>query len=88
MNPIQSEALLASLRNAPLLAGDLAGAPSLDRSLLGSPSQRVQLNLSQKLGHLYEDALRVLLNGSNALRLLGDHIQVFDANGISLRLMP
>ena len=84
MNPLHSQALLASLRHAPLLVGDLPEAASLDRSLFGRPDSDVALNENQKLGHLYEDALCLLLQASKRLELLADHVQVFDAGGITL----
>lgn len=84
MENVHTKALLASLRNAPLLVGDLPEAASLDRSLLGSAEQDVVLNENQKLGHLYEDALCLMLQASDRLELLGDHVQVFDVGGITL----
>ena len=84
MNHLHSQALLASLRHAPLLVGDLPEAASLDRSLFGRPDPDVALNENQKLGHLYEDALCLLLQASERLELLADHVQVFDAGGITL----
>lgn len=84
MNDFQSRALLASLRDAPLLVGNLPEATSLDRALLGEPNARDCLNENQKLGHLYEDALRLLLNASDRLELLADHVQVFDSDQITL----
>ena len=84
MDSLHTQALFASLREAPLLVGDLPEARSLDRSLLGRPAPTQTLNAQQKLGHLYEDALCHLLQGSQALQLLADHVQVFDAQGITL----
>ena len=84
MNDLHANALLSSLRDAPLLVGDLPEAVSFDRSLFGGPGQGTSLNENQKLGHLYEDALRLLLCTSDRLELLADHVQVFDANQITL----
>jgi hypothetical protein len=84
MDFIHSEALIGSLHTSPLLVEDLPEALSLDRSLLGTPKSMLSLNENQKLGHLYEDALRILLEASERLELLGDHIQVFDENQITL----
>lgn len=77
-------ALLQSLKDAPLLVGDLPEAASFDRALLGIPNIDAALNENQKLGHLYEDALRLLLCASDRLELLDDHVQVFDRNQITL----
>ncbi len=84
MDNRHANALLASLREAPLLVGDLPEAASLDRSLLGELDGPARLDQNQKLGHLYEDALRLLLAAADRLELLADHVQVFDANQITL----
>ena len=84
MDDFHSSALLASLSHASLLVGDLPEASSLDRTLLGDPPEGARLNENQKLGHLYEDALRQLLEASDQLELLADHVQVFDRNQITL----
>ena len=84
MNDIHTKALLQSLKDAPLLVGDLPSAASLDRALLGMPTSDMRLNTNQKLGHLYEDALRLLLRESDQLELLADHVQVFDRKQITL----
>ncbi len=84
MNRLHSSALLGSLKDAPLLVGDLPEAATLDRSFLGIHQLDARLDEYQKLGHLYEDALRVLLEASDRLELLADHVQVFDSNQITL----
>lgn len=84
MDPLHANALLQSLRDAPLLVDDLPEAASLDRALLGMPTRDMRLNANQKLGHLYEDTLRLLLDASDQLELLADHVQVFDRNQITL----
>jgi hypothetical protein len=84
MNHIHVNAVLQSLRDAPLLVDDLPEGASLDRGLLGLPTSEMSLNENQKLGHLYEDALSQLLEASERLEILADHVQVFDANNITL----
>jgi len=84
MNHLFSNALLTSLRTTSLLVGDLEQARSLDRELLGSLCLDTALKLDQKLGHLYEDALRILLLQSSQLELLDDHVQVFDADRVTI----
>lgn len=84
MDPLHANVLLQSLRDAPLLVDDLPEAPSLDRSLLGRATSDMRLDANQKLGHLYEDALRLLLCASDRLELLADHVQVFDHKQITL----
>jgi len=84
MNHIHTNALLQSLRGAPLLVGDLSEAVSFDRALLGMPTADSRLDANQKLGHLYEDALHLLLSASDQLKVLADHVQVYDRNQITL----
>ena len=84
MNNLHANALLQSIRDAPLLVGDLSEAASFDRALLGMPTAEMRPNANQKLGHLYEDALHLLLSASDQLEVLADHLQVFDRNQITL----
>jgi hypothetical protein len=84
MDNLHTNALLLSLRDAPLLVADLTQAASLDRALLGLPTSAMRLNANQKLGHLYEDALHLLLSAADQLEVLADHVQVFDRNQITL----
>lgn len=76
--------LTQSLLEAPLLVADLPEAQALDRRLLGTPDSAHQLNFSQKLGHVYEDALDHLIRQSEQLSLVASHLQVFDGGGITL----
>ena len=48
------------------------------------PTAEMRPNANQKLGHLYEDALHLLLSASDQLEVLADHLQVFDRNHITL----
>jgi len=73
-----TQALLNCLRESPLLVGNLPEADCFDRSGLSRKEQIPHLNYSQKLGHLYEDALECLLGHSSSVQLLGKSIQVFD----------
>ena len=61
---IVSEALFQSLIEEPPLMGDLPEATSFPCKSLVMPKQASALNLQQKLGHLYEDALAVLLEST------------------------
>lgn len=83
MSP-ESYALIDSLKSAPLLVGDLPEAAAFDRSLLGVPNECTHLNFDQKLGHLYEDALRDLLDTSSRVEVLASNLQVFDTDGRTL----
>ena len=71
-----STALLRSLLEGPLLVENLPEAPSLSRSHLALPKTILPLNLQQKLGHLYEDALAILLRESPTLDLLAQNLQI------------
>jgi len=68
--------LLDSLIHSPLLIGDLPEAKSFDRQKFGNPEHPQDLNLQQKLGHLYEDALTILLKTSDHIQLLEKNFQV------------
>jgi len=87
---IYTQALLESLRSAPLLVDDLPEAVCFDRSKFFSavkvePTLPVpELNFSQKLGHLYEDALAHVLSSASDLDLLGQSVQIFDDNKITI----
>ena len=71
-----ANALLRSLLESSLLIDDLPEAPSLSRSHLALPNTIPALNLHQKLGHLYEDALAILLRESPTLDLLEENLQI------------
>lgn len=70
--------ILDSFISSPLLLQDLPEAKSFDRSLLKLAETLPPLNLDQKLGHLYEDALKALIDASPALDCIADHVQIFD----------
>ena len=88
--------LLECLRDSPLLVDhlpllpllteavcfDRAVFPDLDTTPSVIPS--VKLNFSQKLGHLYEDALEHLLIHSPGIKLLEKSIQIFNSDKITL----
>ncbi|MEJ6580515.1 MAG: DUF1853 family protein [Akkermansiaceae bacterium] len=68
--------LLHSLINAPLLVGNLPEASTFPRHHLTLPDTTPDLNLHQKLGHLYEDALGLLLTNSPRYDLLAQNLQI------------
>jgi len=77
-----TQALASSLLTAPLLCDQIAGNAAFDRNQLqleSVPLDLSRLNFQQKLGHLYEDSLRQLLQRSPRFDLLASHLQVFDA---------
>ncbi len=78
-----SQALLESLRQAPLLVEDLPEACSWANPL-GVEANGTVLNFEQKLGHLYEDALELLIRGCGGLQLLAKNLQIADASGRTL----
>lgn len=77
MDPV-TKAISGSLKFSPLLADDLPSAPVFNRSLLGEPAPGATLNFDQKLGHLYEQALQLLIDASANLTCLASHLQVYD----------
>jgi hypothetical protein len=84
VNPTHSQALADSLRQCPLLAGDLPEVPRFDRSKLAATNGGLDLNPDQKLGHLCEEVLRHLLIQSTNFRLIAEHLQIFSADRITL----
>ena len=71
-----SPALLQSLIAGPLLLADLPEAPAFSYHRLTLPKNIAPLNLEQKLGHLYEEALAQLLESSPAFDLLAKNLQI------------
>jgi hypothetical protein len=69
LHPKQAtEIILKSFATAPLLIADLPEAPHFPASDLTPPNDLTPLNFSQKLGHLYEDALAQIFVGLQKLR--------------------
>ncbi len=58
------------------MVGDLPDAPRFNRQSLVLPDQSVELNLGQKLGHLFEDAFAALLATSPGIETLERNLQV------------
>ncbi|MGC6423503.1 MAG: DUF1853 family protein [Lentimonas sp.] len=70
--------LCSSLKQAPLLMGEIGAFSPFDRELLGTLPSEIELNFQQKLGHLYENALECLLQESPDLEIVASHLQVMD----------
>ena len=81
---LYTQALLESLRSAPLLVDDLPEAVCFDRSKFFHADELPELNFSQKLGHLYEDALAYVLESTPNLDLTAQSVQVFNDDKITL----
>ncbi|MFK7851683.1 MAG: DUF1853 family protein [Akkermansiaceae bacterium] len=79
-----SEALLKSLVEGPLLLEDLPEAHVFEIDSLCLPVEEVSLNLQQKLGHLYEDALGVLLDSTPRYGSIDRGIQIRKVAGHTL----
>lgn len=71
-----SRVILESLISSPLLVENLPEAACFSREGFCLPSKFTPLNLQQKLGHLYEDALAILLETSPRCDLLARSIQL------------
>lgn len=71
-----SHALFQSLVHGPLLIGDLPEAGTFPHHHLAIQADVAPLNLQQKLGYLYEDALAVLLESSPDYDLLARNLQI------------
>jgi len=76
----KNNALIDSLKAAPLLVSDLPEAVSFDRELFANTTSAVELNYNQKLGYLYETALEHLIISSPNIELIAKNLQIFDEN--------
>lgn len=81
---IVSKALFHSLINEPPLIGDLPEATSFPCQSLVLPKKSDALNLEQKLGHLYEDALAVMLESTPRYDILAKGLQIRQDAGHTL----
>ena len=81
---IVSEALFQSLIEQPPLIGDLPEATSFPCKSLVFPGEPCALNLQQKLGHLYEDALAVLLESTPRYDVLAQGLPIRQDAGHTL----
>ncbi|WP_411826133.1 DUF1853 family protein [Luteolibacter sp. AS25] len=79
-----SSALFHSLTQGPLLIGSLPEASTFPFTSLQLPENPSPLNLEQKLGHLYEDALATLIQASPRYRLLEQSLQLRKIAGHTL----
>ena len=73
---LASHLLLRSLVNGPVLVGDLPEAKSMPLDFLSLPTKVQPMNLEQKLGHLYEDALAQILQSSEHFHLIAQSMQI------------
>ena len=73
---IVSKALFQSLIEGPLLLDDLPEATAFPSDSLVAPKEATPLNLEQKLGYLYEDALAVILESTPRYGSLERGIQI------------
>jgi hypothetical protein len=73
-----SDAILKSLTSPNLMLGDLPEADFFDPALLtlGKTESSVTLNYSQKLGHLYEEALLHLLESTSRFKVVTNNFQI------------
>ena len=71
-----SRALLCGFVHAEPLVGDLREGSIFDLAGVQVPEGPVELNLDQKLGHFYEDALACLLGGFEQIEVLGRNVQI------------
>jgi len=81
---IVSEALFQSLIEQPPLLADLPEATTFPCKSLVFPEATCALNLQQKLGHLYEDALAVLLESTPRYDILAQGLPIRQDAGHTL----
>jgi len=74
-------ALFQSLVQGSPLVGDLPEAGTFPHGRLRAPEQAIHVNVDQKLGHLCEDAMAILLNDSPDYDLLARNLQIQDRAG-------
>ena len=79
-----SQALFQSLIKGPPLVGNLPEAEAFPCRQIISTGEKNTLNLEQKLGHLYEDALTALLESTPQYETLGKAIQIQDSKSQTL----
>ena len=79
-----SNALFRSLIEAPALMLDLPEGAAFATDTLALPEGGSALDLEQKLGHLYEDALGMMLESSPRYEVLGRGIQIRKEAGHTL----
>ncbi len=70
--------LLQSLIKTPLLVDRLGDIKSFDRNKFSPIPKNTNLNFDQKLGHLYEDALTLILKKSKDIELITNNHQIYD----------
>ena len=81
---IVSKALFQSLIEEPPLLADLPEATTFPCKSLVFPEETCALNLQQKLGHLYEDALAVLLESTPRYDVLAQGLPIRQDAGHTL----
>jgi len=81
---IVSKALFQSLIEGPLLLEDLPEGTAFPCHSLVPPKEATALNFQQKLGHLYEDALAVMLGSTPRYDSLAQGIQIRQEAGHTL----
>ena len=81
---IVSKALFQSLIEQPPLLADLPEATTFPCKSLVFPEETCALNLQQKLGHLYEDALAVLLESTPRYDVLAQGLPIRQDAGHTL----
>jgi hypothetical protein len=79
-----SQVLFQSLIEAPALVEDLPEGAVFASEFLGMPPREAAINLQQKLGYLYEDALAMMLEATPQYDLLERGIQLRKEAGHTL----
>lgn len=74
---VHSQLLADSLLQANLLGGRLDAFRAFDRDHFDALTVQEPFNFSQKLGHLYEDVLRALIEHSKYVDLLDSNVQIY-----------
>lgn len=75
---LYTQQILKSLTHAPPLITAIPNTQYLDPTTLTLPKNPTPLNFQQKLGHLYEDALTLILKHSTRYQLIANNLQIQD----------
>jgi len=76
MSPFEERILYRSIIHAAPMVSEIRGVRLFDREKCVPDVPVIGLNISQKLGHLYEDAILQVLENAHDLRVVGKSIQI------------
>jgi hypothetical protein len=75
-----TKAIVESLQSQAPMLGELIGSSNFFLPPVQTPKEWPPLNFNQKLGHLYEDALHILLSRSSECQIMAHNLQLITEN--------